>query len=196
MGRPSRTWCVAVTLAALACFVRAPQLTLSAQTSGEKESFAAYAYNMGSGPSAQGMVIIAVERWSTPSERTELITAFKDGGPDALLKRLWNMQVTGYMRLPTTIRYDLRYAHQEPNPEGGRRIFLATDRRISTQEQLNNPKTMDYPFTLIELHLDRNNRGEGKLSLATKITVSKDGDHVELENWGTQPVTLSNVEKQ
>jgi len=36
-------------------------------------------------------------------------------------------------------------------------------------------------------------QGEGKLSVATKITISKDGKEIELENYSTQPVLLQSV---
>jgi hypothetical protein len=52
---------------------------------------------------------------------------------------------------------------------------------------------MDYPFTFIELRLDDNNRGEGKLALATRIIGNSDGTRLELENYTLQPINLNNV---
>ncbi len=74
---------------------------------------------------------------------------------------------------------------------------MATDRAIAFQEAANSTRTMDYPFTLIELHMDQDvQKGEGRLSLATKIGVSKDGTRIELENYSSEPVRLQNVRKQ
>jgi hypothetical protein len=58
---------------------------------------------------------------------------------------------------------------------------------------VNRPRTVDYPFTFIELHLNRDGEGEGKLSLATRVTSSRDGRFVQLENYDTQPVQLNKV---
>ena len=78
--------------------------------------------------------------------------------------------------------------------EGGRRIFLLTDRRINYWEAASGSRTLDYPFTLIELQLDRNDTGMGKLNIAAKITGSEDSV-IEIEDFAAQPVRLNNVHK-
>jgi len=60
-------------------------------------------------------------------------------------------------------------------------------------EARNQPRTMDYPFTLIEIHLDKDGKGEGKASVATKISFDKDKNQLELENYSSEPVRLNNV---
>ena len=53
---------------------------------------------------------------------------------------------------------------------------------------------MDYPFTLVELRLDKEGHGEGKLSIATKLTLN---DNVlVIENYADQPVMLTDVRKR
>jgi hypothetical protein len=61
---------------------------------------------------------------------------------------------------------------------------------------MNQPRTMDYPFTLIEIHLKKDGTGEGKLSVATKITLNKKDNVVEIENYSTEPVRLNQVRIQ
>ena len=92
--------------------------------------------------------------------------------------------------------YDLRYARKEPIEEGGERIVIATDRPISFWEAANRPRTIDYPFTLIEMRLGADGTGEGKLSLATKILVDKDTKEIVLENFSSQPVMLTDVRRE
>jgi hypothetical protein len=70
--------------------------------------------------------------------------------------------------------------------------MLATDRPISGWEAFHQPRTIDYPFTLIQLQLDRDGKGVGKASIATKITEDKDGT-IELENFSSEPVMLNDV---
>jgi len=70
-----------------------------------------------------------------------------------------------------------------------------TDRRIGFWEAANQPRSIDYPFTVIEMRLNRDGEGEGKMSIATKITLDKDKKMLELENYGTQPVLLQNVKR-
>jgi len=98
----------------------------------------------------------------------------------------------GYIVTPGSLRYDLHFARQRPEAEGGHMIFLMTDRYIGAWEAQNRPRTIDYPFMLIQLHVDRNGEGEGKASIYTKITAAADGT-IELENFANQPVALTQV---
>jgi len=164
-----------------------------AQTAGVPEKYNATAVNMGSGPSGAGRVLVSVEKWSTPQEREQLLTVFREKGPNKLLDALMDMPKVGYLRLPTTLAWDLRYAFQTPLPEGGRRVILITDRPITMNEARNNPRTTDYPFTLLEIRFDAAGVGVGKMSVATKIWLSKDKTTIELENYGMEPVRLTEV---
>jgi hypothetical protein len=159
---------------------------------GQPEEFNAVAImnnNLGSG---SDRVIMRVERWSTEAERARLTEALKKGN-DQALDVLRELRPIGTIRTPDSLGYDLRYAAQEPADEGGRRVVLATDRPISFWEARNQPRTIDYPFTLIELRLNRRGEGEGKLNLATRIDVSRTGRTVQLENYDTQPIHLNEV---
>jgi hypothetical protein len=138
-------------------------------------------------------VDIAVTRWSTAGETERLLTTLKEKGPEALLEGVRDAKSVGTIRTPGNLAYDLRYASQEPLEDGMRRIVLITDRPMSMWEAVNRPRTADYPFTLIELRLNRNNEGEGKLNLATRIDISRTGRTVQLENYDTQPINLNQV---
>jgi len=80
--------------------------------------------------------------------------------------------------------------------EGGERVVLVTDRRISFWEARNQPRSYDYPFTVIELHLNRDGEGEGKMSIATKVIYDKKENMITLENFQTTPVQLTNVKRE
>lgn len=164
------------------------------QTAGTRETFTALAVNMGNfGPATAGTVDIVITRWSTEAERDTLTAVLLDKGPSALLDTLRDQRPVGYIRTPNSIGYDLRFAHQVPADEGGRRVILATDRPIGFWEATQQPRSIDYPFTLIELRLNRDGEGEGKMSIATKITANKEFNLIELEDYGTQPVRLMSV---
>ena len=47
--------------------------------------------------------------------------------------------------------------------------MLATDRPIGFWEATRRPRTIDYPFTVIQMEIDRDGEGKGTLSYATKI---------------------------
>jgi hypothetical protein len=166
---------------------------VTAQTNGVKESYNATAINMGSGPKGMARVLITVDRWSTAKERESLLKVLVEKGPEKLLDALQDNQKVGFIRLPDTLAWDLRYAFQSPLPEGGRRVVLVTDRPIGFQEARNQPRSIDYPFTLIEIRFNKEGVGVGKMSVRTKISLSKDKQTVELENYGIEPVRLTEV---
>jgi hypothetical protein len=163
----------------------------AAQTSGQPERFVANAVSLspqyGTG---QRTVEINVNRWSPPSDRQTLIAALMKS-PDELLKQLQKIRPVGTIRTPDSIGYDLHYAQQTPLPEGGRSIVIATDRPIGFWEATNRPRSIDYPFTVIQMNLDRNGMGSGTMSYATRITTKN--NIIELEDFATQPIMLNNV---
>jgi len=163
------------------------------QTAGEKESFTAVAIvndNLGSGA---GTVLIDVTRWSTDTERAKLVSTLLELGPKELLKELRDNRPTGTIRTPDSLAYDLRFAHQTPLEEGGRRIVLATDRPIGFWEAAHQPRTIDYPFTVIQMEIGRDGHGKGTMSYATKIT-ARNKNTIELENFSTSPVMLTDIQ--
>jgi hypothetical protein len=169
-------------------------VALHSQTLGQKERFTAVAIvnnNLGSGA---GIVQIDITRWSTQSERTELLNVLKKSGAEKLLDALQDMRPVGTIKTPDSLGYDLRYANQTSLPEGGRRIVLATDRPIGFWEATRRPRTIDYPFTVIQMEIDRNGEGKGTLSYATKIIPQ--GDTIVLENFATQPVMLTQIKSE
>jgi hypothetical protein len=175
----------------------------NAQTAGEKLEISAFAVNMSNiATGANAVVQINIDKWSTPEERERLITTMLEKGSDALLRELQKAPVKGRFRIPSARRpdphqlalgHDIRYAWQTPLPEGGRRIILVTDRYIGFQEARNQPRTIDYPFTLMEIRVDKEGKGEGKAAVATKISFDKGKKQIELENYSSEPVRLNEV---
>ena len=166
-------------------------LRTSAQTLGEPEDFTAIAIVNNNLRSGAGTVLIHISRWSTDMERTRLIETLQKKGSDQLLDELQDMKSVGTIRTPDSLAYDLRYAHQQPGEDGGRQIVLATDRPIGFWEAVHRPRTIQYPFTVIQMQIGRDGKGKGTLSIATKIVAHK--NVVELENFATQPVMLTEI---
>ena len=156
---------------------------------------------------ANGILEITVDKWSTDEERNELLKAVVDKGQPALLATLQKQSVKGRIRIPGWTREDpnnyrtgwnLRYARHEPLPNGGEKVVLAVDRYMSFLEIREQPRSVDYPFTLIQLHLNKDGKHEGKLAAFTMITFDKKKQALEIENYGTEPVRLANfvIEKK
>ena len=54
---------------------------------------------------------------------------------------------------------------------------------------------MDYPFTVIEMRLNKEDKGEGKLLAGTKIYIDPKTKNLVLENYAQQPVRLNEIHK-
>ena len=185
-----------VAFAAPALLAAVVPLALS-QTNGADQRFTAIAVNISNiGRAGEGIVEIVVKRWSTEAERDRLLTTLLEKGPERLLSTLQNTKPVGYIRTPNSIGYDLHFARRTPGEDGGERIALATDRRISFWEATNRPRSFDYPFTVIELHIGRNGQGEGKMSVATKITAENEHKTIVLEDYANQPVMLHHIKRE
>lgn len=183
---------VAVAVAATAVML-AGVSAVSAQAPRFPIRLTAFAVNLGSGPSA-GTVDIVIERLSTDEERAGLIAAFVEKGQDGLLKALQKVKPrVGFMQLPARLGYDLQYAYRFLNQDGTSRVIIATDRKVGFREAATSARTMDYPFTLIEMRIDKEGKGEGHLAMGVKITRSRDGKTIELENYGISPVALKEI---
>jgi hypothetical protein len=165
-----------------------------AQTMGAPERYVASAVDMNRG--AAGTIEIAVDRWSTDVQRDKLMSVMLNKGPEKLLDALQDMPRMGYFRAPGNLGWDIHFARKVPLPDGGERVVLVTDRRISFWEASRQPRSIDYPFTVIELRLNHDGEGEGKMSLATKIIADKENNIVTLENYDISPVMLTNVRRE
>jgi hypothetical protein len=140
-----------------------------------------------------GTIDIIINGWSSDAERDTLRSALREGGTDALLKALQKIkEPAGYIRTPSSIGYPLRFARLIPAPDGGKRIIVGTDRYVSFLEATTQPRTIDYPFMLVDIRLGPDGKGTGKLMPLAKVTESE--DHVvEIENYASEPVRLTEV---
>lgn len=177
---------------------------IQAQTKGDQLEITAFAVNMSNiATGANAVVDIRINQWSTEEERERLIATMLEKGQDQLLRELTRTPIKGRFRIPgiqgpdphqLRLGHDLHYAWQTPLPDGGRRIVIATDRYIGFREAANQPRTTDYPFTLIEIRVNKEGKGEGKMAVATKISFDKKKKQIELENYSTEPVRLNNLQ--
>jgi hypothetical protein len=160
-----------------------------------KERFTGFAINM-DGAVNTGTVDFHIDRWSTDAERTTLLKLIpeENKSPDALVRALQKMPSVGGIRTPQTLAWTLRYARQFKLPEGGRRIVVVTDRPIGFREARNSSRSMDYPFSILEIRLNANDEGEGKIFGGSKVYV--ENNELVVENWGTQPTRFNNIKKQ
>jgi hypothetical protein len=154
-------------------------------------------------PGANQTIQITIDKWSSAPQRERLVKTFLEKKQEGLLSaldrepELGRFNFPGYMgpdpnntmRLGTSIRY----AWSRPGEDGGRRIVIITPRVIGFREQVNRPRTLDYRFTLFEMHFNTAGQGEGKMAEAAQILFDEKTNTIELENYASEPVRLQQL---
>lgn len=199
--KSARVWlAAALAVGAIAARTGAP---VRAQTAGEPIRLSAWAVSMANvATGANAVIDIRINKWSTEQERTKLISTLVDKGQDKLLDVLRDLPEKGRISIPgrqgpdpnqTRLGWNLRYTMKSPLEDGGTRILIATDRYMTFAEVRNRPRTYDYPFTFLEIHLNKDGTGEGKMAVATQLQFDKKKNTIIFENYSTEPVRLTNV---
>ena len=102
--------------------------------------------------------------------------------------RLWSSEVAGY---------SIRSAIRIPEPDGGERILLITNRRLGAWNDSWKPAAGELSsssdFSVVELHVNSKGEGESKISLPGKIAADTAAKTIGLENYGALPIVLKNV---
>ena len=135
-----------------------------------------------------------IERWSTDEEVSNLKAVFVEKGDDKLLSALQKIKPRcGFARTSTSLGWDIYFARETPLPDGGRKIVLATDRPVGMWEARNSGRSMDYQFSLAEIRLPKEGKGEGKAIPFAQLTFNKETNTLEIENYQREPVRLNEV---
>ena len=137
---------------------------------------------------------IVIERWSTPEETSNFKATLIERGEDKLLSTLQKTKPRcGYVRTSTSLGWDIFFARETPLPDGGRKIVLASDRPVTMWEARNQGRSMDYQFSLAEIRLPKEGKGQGKAIPYAQLTFNKETNTLEIENYQREPVRLSEV---
>jgi len=141
-------------------------------------------------------ITMNVERWTSVEERKRLLTVFKEGGSEALMKEL-RKQKAGYIVPPALSRWpswEVDVASSIPQADGGRIVRLFTERPIAFGEAYYNTRSKDYEFGIVELRLDAKGEGQGATIPAAKLTLNESGEiEVETTPYSTGPQRLIGV---
>lgn len=125
------------------------------------------------------LVNLVVDRFSSVEEAQQLAGLLERGGQFSLLSALKGRR-DGRIRMGA-LEMPLALVVAEEQGRGYRYLFL-TPRKIQFHEKEFGEESLDYPFGIIELELDRFGRGEGNLHLAAALSIDADG-HVEIEDY-------------
>jgi hypothetical protein len=147
------------------------------------------------GTLASSPVDIIITRWSTDEERDKMTNLLMEQGSSKLGELLDEMPRAAIVRPAGRLGIEFHFAVHRTLEDGTERIGLLTNRPVSFWPQTRSPDPQEYPFTLVELVLKPDGKGEGKLSLATRIIADKEHKTIQLEDYVNQPMLLQNVRR-
>ena len=170
--------------------------TPSAQTAKKFETFTGTTVNLavGSGETLR----MNVFQWSPETERDRILTAFQEKSGKELVDAVRSAPSAGYLWTSESLGYTLRYAHHTSLPNGGERVVLLADRPLGSWsgapwKASGQAGVPEYEFTVIELRLNRQGAGEGKMSLSAKVISDPEGKTLALDQYEAAPILLKGV---
>jgi len=131
-------------------------------------------------------VTIRINEFTSDEQVAGFVKLLGEEGSDALEDALWDLDI-GWIRIGGSLGYPLSLARSF-DVDGGRVVRVVTDRPIQMFESMRGLRSKDYPFGIIELRLDDNGKGEGRLIAAAQAEMAE--GRLEIESYGTEPFRL------
>ena len=139
-------------------------------------------------------LMVTIDSFTDQKETEFLVDTVQKKGVKALEKELWKREI-GRISVGNSLSYPIATAHSFEDPElGTRKLILLLARPISYGEIARSSRSVQYPFTLVELDTDGAGNGSGEMLVAAKISVRRDGS-VEIENLDARPLRILKVQR-
>jgi len=169
-------------------------LLLASYGKEEKKSEAYSAVAIGTGGSAGGTTIqfdFRITEYTTDEELNKFAGLLKEKGPDALRRALEN-EDRG--RINPAGRIGNQIAVARKRQQGADTIItIVTARVMSFTELYRSGRSTDYPFGFLQVKLNEQGEGTGKIMAAAKIKFNKKNGQYEIESYGNQYIKAVNV---
>lgn len=137
---------------------------------------------------------LTLDSQTAPNEMSQFDSRLREGGQDGLMKMISNSK-HGSLQIGGNVGHDIGFVQVTPaGEEGGRKYTIILERWINFAEARRGTRSLDYPFTYIELYIDDRGKGDGMMFSAAKIRF-KD-NNVEVENFATYPAKLMGVTRR
>jgi hypothetical protein len=146
---------------------------------------------------------IELLEWSPEADGEKLAASLKEKGGAGAAEVLNAAKTIGFVWLANSpLGYSVRYAARVRQPDGGERVVLATSERFGrgnpwkvTGPGATAAPAVDYPFTVVELRLNKGGQGNGKMSLTSAIEPEEGGKSIRLSGYDAAPIVLRGVKR-
>jgi hypothetical protein len=177
-----------LTLVACACLASGG---FSLQAKAQKESYTAQAQTSSGTGGKLVQFNFTITKWSTQDEIKQLGAVLKDKGQDGLLAELKKLDAGRINKVGDTGN---QIAVAEKSTMGDKTVItLIAARRMSLAETKNRGVSTDYPFGFMQVTLDSNGEGSGKMVAAAKIKYDEAKGSAALDPYGNGSSPISNV---
>lgn len=157
----------------------------------QREEYSATAI-VTSGRASMVQFDIRIESFTPDEEVVKLAEILKSQGPDALAKAIDKTQ-RGRIAPVARIGNDINIARSFQT-EKGRVLRLVSNRPLGFLELRRGGRSTDYEFSVMEIIFNEKGEGQGVALAAAKIKFNKD-NQLEVENYGTDPIRITNVRR-
>ena len=131
----------------------------------------------------------------TPSREIEALSrTIGHHGQSAAVADLTRLNARGWIRVGKVLGYEVPIIRSFTTTKG-QKIVAVLDQPIEIFDQLRRTRSTTYPFGMVELNLDDNGNGNGRLIAATQAMFTSDGK-IEMESYGTRPFRIIGVTEQ
>lgn len=187
-------WLMLLGLSVLAVF---PQASLAQRRSMNESGKVEYTGNIlyigGNRGTTATNFTVRINRFTPDAQVENILNTLRNGGQDDLMKSI-SKENLGTVQIGTQLGRDINAAWITQEEEG-QKITILFERWLGFSELRRGARSLDYPFTYLELYLDDNGKGEGSLIPAARVRY-KSGKTIEVENFGIYPARLTNIKRR
>ncbi len=136
---------------------------------------------------------LTINGYTPEGEVNRLTGILKRDGQDDFWKAV-EKEKRGSIQVGSGLSRDLN-AVWVTQTEEGRRISAIAERWVGFGEVRRGGRSLDYPFTYIELYIEDDGKVEGSLFPAARVRFKGDKT-IEVENFGIYPARLTNIKQR
>ena len=136
---------------------------------------------------------LTINSYTPSADVDRFVGILQRGGQDDLMKAI-NDEKRGTLQIDGQVGRDINAVWFSTDEEEGRKLMILFERWVGFGEVRRGARSLDYPFTYLEIYLDDKGKGEGSMIPAARIR-HKRGQTIEVENFGIYPARLTNIRR-